>query len=508
MKNKQTICLCILDGWGEDKPTAYNAITNANTPHYNALKANHSFTLLSASGRHVGLPNGQFGNSEVGHQTIGSGRVIPQDLTRVHNALKAPHNQINQWLNHTNPKVVHLIILASTGGVHSHIEHLLSCIQHIRQQDKRIRIAVHAITDGRDRPPRAFLEDIKPILNLIDEDSNIVLSTIIGRYYAMDRDGNWDRTALAYNILKNASLCQSDITTLINQYYDCWQDFNMPSASDEFIPPTALSRDSINAEDAVVFLNFRADRAIQLTQALTSGFKHNGQLYPPLISPERMMTATSYPNTSDDLKVLCPPENHTNTLGDVLSDHNIPQYRIAETEKYAHVTFFFNLGRSKPANLEHHILIPSPDVATYDQQPEMSAKKITDAVIATDLSSPGVIVVNYANPDMVGHSGDLNATVKAIECVDECLGRLISWQQSNDIIMLVTADHGNADCLYDEVNNQPHTRHTLAKVPFIYVSSKQPKLRVDATLADIAPTVLKALNIAKPTEMTGESIDV
>ena len=508
MRNKPTICLCILDGWGEGKPTAFNAITQANTPHFDALKANHPFTLLSASGQHVGLPSGQFGNSEVGHQTIGSGRIIQHDITRVQKALHSPENQLSRWLDHTKPPIIHLIILASTGGVHSHVDHLLSCIQQIRHHNKHTRIAVHAITDGRDRPPRAFLNDIAPLLKVIDMDSNIVLSTIMGRYYAMDRDCNWDRTALAYNLLKSPNSHQDDATSSINHYYDCWQDLNMPSASDEFIPPTALSNEPIHSDDAVVFLNFRADRAIQLTQALTSGFQHDGQLHPPLIPPNRMMTATLYPNTPADIEILCPPARHTNTLGDVLSQHNIPQYRIAETEKYAHVTFFFNLGRSKPANLEHHVLIPSPNVATYDQQPEMSAKEVTDAVVATDLSTPGVIVVNYANPDMVGHSGDLNATIKAIECVDECLGRLASWQQSNDIIMMVTADHGNADCLYDELNKQPHTRHTLAKVPFIYVAHKHPNLKRDGSVADIAPTILKALDINKPYEMSGESIDV
>lgn len=503
MNKKQNICLCILDGWGLDNQTQHNAIYHADTPNFD--RAHHQFpcTELNASGEDVGLPATQFGNSEVGHQTIGAGRIISQDIDRVTEALSSQSKTINQWLGEHSTQTIHLIGLASSGGVHSHINHFILMIQNIRTLKPSARIALHLITDGRDRPPQSVLNDLQPLYTIINRDNNLFIASIMGRYFAMDRDQNWSRTQVAYDSLVTPSENINTLEEYIEQYYQHETSGNN-TPSDEFIPPKQLSHNNIKEGDLVAILNFRADRAIQLTKALTE--KMDALKQSLILNSRNVLTATQYPNTSNHLHILCPPIQIKNTLGQVLSQNNITQFRLAETEKYAHVTYFFNAGTTNPEPKEHHILIPSPHVKTYDLQPDMSAQNVTESVINCNLNDSSFTVVNYANPDMVGHTGNFQATIKAIQAVDQELGKLITWAENNNVLLMITADHGNADCMFDEHNQQPHTRHTLAKVPFIVCTHDKIKLKEHGSLADIAPTILASFGIPKPHDMTGQSI--
>ena len=502
------LVLIILDGWGYREKIAYNAILNAKTPHWDQLWDDYAHTLLTASGEAVGLPQGQMGNSEVGHLNMGAGRLVYQDFTRIEKAIMTGEFFTNETLiaaiqkaNKTN-KAIHIIGLLSPGGVHSH-EHEIHAMVDLAAQQKANQIYVHAFLDGRDTPPKSAMSSLENLENKFKSLGRGQIASLIGRYYAMDRDKRWERTATAYHLLADG----------IADYQAMSAEEGLAMAyargeTDEFVKPTSIhgkdqSPITINDGDVVIFMNFRADRARQLTHAFTDiDFKHFHREKNPQLNA--FVTLTEYA-LDINASVAFKPQELTNGLGEYLSSHGLRQLRIAETEKYAHVTFFFNGGVEKPFPGEERVLIPSPKIATYDHQPEMSAISLTEHLVAAIQSkSYEVIICNFANPDMVGHTGDLTATIKAIECIDDCLGKIYNALLAVGGEAIITADHGNAECMYDEQTMQPHTAHTSDPVPFIYIGRKAKIIVNDGALSDVAPTFLSILNMPIPHEMTGK----
>lgn len=496
----------VLDGWGYSESTAHNAIVQAHTPNWDQWWQHYPHTLLECSGAAVGLPAGQMGNSEVGHMHLGAGRVIRQELSRIDQAIDNGEFAANAVLLQTLADVkssgsrLHLCGLLSPGGVHSHENHLFALLD-LCQQQQCTQISVHAILDGRDTPPRSAAESLQRLQEKIDAIEGAEISTVCGRYYAMDRDKRWDRTAKAYHamVLGQADHHADSAQKALEMAYA--RDEN-----DEFVLPTLItSSHAIAAGDCFIFMNFRADRARQLSLALTqTDFDHfERHTVPPL---QHFVTLTEYlPELTD--AIAYPPQRIENTLGDILAQHNYRQLRIAETEKYAHVTFFLNGGREAPFSNEQRILIPSPKVATYDLQPRMSADDVTQQIVDTiNQDKADIIIANFANADMIGHTGNFDATVTAITCLDDCLGKIYTALQACNGEMLITADHGNAEKMFNEKSQQAHTAHTSQPVPLLYCGRRASFDNADASLTDVAPTILTLLDLPIPPEMTGRSL--
>ena len=502
---KQPLALIILDGFGCREETKGNAIATARTPHLDHLMACCPHTRIGASGMDVGLPDGQMGNSEVGHTNIGAGRIVYQELTRITKSFDEGEALGNPALtaameNARRPgQALHLMGLLSDGGVHSHIRHLYGLMEMARRFAVE-RVYLHCFMDGRDVPPTSGIEFIAALQQKIKELGLGQIATVSGRYYAMDRDNRWERVKLAYDAIVNGEGNKDpDPVAVMQKSYDA-------GVTDEFIVPTVATEGAgIKAGDSVIFFNFRPDRARELTRTLVdpdfAGFEREKGFF-----PLTYICMTQYDATMPNVEVAYRPESLANTLGEYLSRLGKTQLRIAETEKYAHVTFFFNGGVEAPYEGEDRVLIPSPKVATYDLQPEMSAYAVTDeAVRRIESGRYDVIILNYANCDMVGHTGVFEAAVKAVEAVDTCLGRLLAALEKAGGRAFLTADHGNADQMADE-NGAPFTAHTTNPVPFVAIGFGDIKLRSGGRLADIAPTMLQAMGLPQPEEMTGRSL--
>jgi 2,3-bisphosphoglycerate-independent phosphoglycerate mutase len=509
--NKKPTALIVLDGWGHREETRDNAIANATTPVWDRLWAETPHTLISASGKDVGLPVGQMGNSEVGHMSLGSGRVVHQSISRINQAIRDGSFDRNTAFTSAIDKAiaadgaVHIFGLLSTGGVHSHEEQIFAAIRLAAARGAR-QVYLHAFLDGRDSLPRSAAPSLEKADALLEELGCGHTATICGRYYAMDRDNRWDRIEQAYRLLTEGKADHR-----AGSSSEGLQAAYQRDESDEFVLPTVICHDGqepvlVSDNDAVLFLNFRSDRARQLTRAFVDkDFNHFQRAVLPRLS-DFVMT-TEY---AEDIDANCAfgPQKLVNVLGDYLAQHNMTQLRIAETEKYAHVTFFFSGGREKLFPGEERLLIPSPNVATYDLKPEMSAPELTDKLVDAITSGKyDLIVCNYANGDMVGHTGVFDAAVKAVEALDKCLGRVERALLETGGQALVTADHGNCEQMLDYDSGQQHTQHTTDLVPLVYIGSKQLKLEPeDGTLADIAPTLLGLMELPQPPEMTGSNL--
>ena len=506
---RRTTLLLILDGWGYREETDSNAIAAANTPVWDRLWAEHPHTLIKTSGPDVGLPEGQMGNSEVGHMNLGAGRVVYQSLTLIDKEIENGSFNDNTALLAAcqavagTDRALHLLGLLSSGGIHSHEEHILAMIRLAAQQGVR-RVYLHAFLDGRDTPPRSALASLQRANEALQGAGLGHVASVVGRYYVMDRDNRWDRLRTAYDLLTNGEApyqAASAEQALMDAY--------ARDEDDEFVQATRICTSDnppvvIEDDDAVIFMNFRADRARQLSQALVNpdfdGFERSAR---PV--PAEFVMLTEY---SSDLnawaKCAYPPQSLHNSLGEYLARLGRTQLRIAETEKYAHVTFFFSGGREQPYDGEDRILVPSPQVATYDLQPEMSAHEVTDKLEqAIRDRRYDTIICNYANGDMVGHTGDFDAAVKAVETLDQCVGRLIEALRETDGQCLITADHGNVEQMMDADSGQALTSHTSGPVPLIYVGSHPWQFTSEGVLADISPTLLRLMGLDVPPEMTG-----
>lgn len=502
------VALIILDGWGYNPEPEGNAIQLARTPFLDSLFQNYPHTLIQTSGEAVGLPEGQMGNSEVGHLNIGSGRIIYQDLTRISRAVRSGELLENPVLRagmeaaKANGKSLHLMGLLSDGGVHSHIEHLFGLLETAKSLGLT-KVYIHALLDGRDVPPTSAPAYIQAVEKKLTELGVGAIATVSGRYYTMDRDKRWERVEKGYSamVFGKGQLAHSAMEAVERAY--------AANETDEFVTPTVILNADENPQgriasgDTVIFFNFRADRARQITRALAlpefADFDRGEFLHP------RYICMTEYDQTFG-LPIAFPAEDIADTLGDVLSREGLRQLRIAETEKYGHVTFFFNGGREKPSEGETQHLIPSPKVATYDLKPEMSAFEVTGELL-DHLSEDrfDVIILNYANCDMVGHSGILKAAIQAVETVDQCLSRLIPAILAQGGQIILTADHGNAEKMIDE--SGPYTAHTTFPVPLVYIGGPAGvRLREGGILADIAPTILRILGLPQPVAMTGKSL--
>ncbi|WP_199246950.1 2,3-bisphosphoglycerate-independent phosphoglycerate mutase [[Phormidium] sp. ETS-05] len=507
------VVLVILDGWGYRESTDGNAIAAAKTPVMDSLWAAYPRTLIHTSGKAVGLPAGQMGNSEVGHLNIGAGRVVKQELLRITDAVEDGSLQENPVLVNICQEVksrngkLHLMGLCSDGGVHSHLSHLIGLLELAKAQGIA-DVCIHAITDGRDTYPTDGVEALRKIEAAIARIGVGRIVTVSGRYYAMDRDHRWDRVQLAYDVMTNDG--PGDGRSAVEVVQASYAN----DLTDEFVLPIRIAPGAVASGDGVIFFNFRPDRARQLCYAFVSpnftGFERE------LIQPLSFATFTQY-DSELPVAVAFEPQNLSNILGEVVAKQGLRQLRTAETEKYAHVTYFFNGGLEEPLPGEDRELIPSPMVATYDRQPEMSAAAVTDVAISSiQKGIYSLIVMNYANPDMVGHTGNMEAAVKAIETVDRCLGKLLEAISKAGGTTIIIADHGNAEMMWDEQGNS-WTAHTTNPVPFILVEGERRKipgygtdvpLRSDGCLADIAPTILEILQIPQPPEMTGKSMIV
>ena len=494
----------ILDGWGLAPAGSTNAAAMARTPNLDEFFANYPHTTLQASGRAVGLPAGQIGNSEVGHLNIGAGRIIYQSLTRIDKAIENGELLQNPVLEQVMDqilaagKALHLLGLLSDGGVHSHIEHLLALLRMAKAKGLQ-HVYVHAFLDGRDVGPKTALTYIAQLEATMHEIGVGQLATVSGRYYAMDRDKRWERVERAYNVIVGrADKTAASAAAGVEASYAA-------GVTDEFVEPFAVAGvpGAVKAGDGVIFFNFRPDRAREITRVLhDEDFTYFAR--PADVRPVNYVCMTQYDATID-APVAFPPEEIADTLGEVLAKHGLAQLRIAETEKYAHVTFFFNGGVEAPNAGEERILIPSPKVATYDLQPEMSAKEVTQALLAElDKDKFDAIILNFANPDMVGHTGVLSAAIAAMEKVDDCAGRIVRRVLELDGSVCITADHGNLEKMA-EADGSPNTAHTTNPVPFILVSKQKHKLH-SGILADIAPTLLELLQLEQPKAMTGTSL--
>ena len=508
-KLKAPIALVILDGWGMgDEKDLYNAVAQSETPHMKLLSELYPTTTLACSGEAVGLPDGQMGNSEVGHLNIGAGRVVYQELTRITKAIREGDFFTNAVLvkaveqAKANDSALHLMGLLSDGGVHSHIDHVYALLE-LAKRHGLTKVYVHAFLDGRDVPPSSGIQYVAALEAKMAQIGVGSISTIAGRYYAMDRDKRWERVEEAYN----AMVCRqgqsaSTATDAIRQSYDLGK-------TDEFVAPTVIAGCmdcGIKANDSVIFFNFRPDRAREMTHVFVdpdfSGFERcNGYF------PLEFVTMTQYEETLP-ATVAYKPQYLKNTLGEIFEKAGLSQLRIAETEKYAHVTFFFNGGEEKPYVGEERILIASPKVATYDMQPEMSAIEVTDKLVAEIKTGKfDLIILNFANSDMVGHTGKLDAAMKAVKTVDTCVGRVVDAMRDRGGITLITADHGNADMMLDHTTGEPFTAHTTNDVPFILVSEQHRSSALQkGILADIAPTILTLAGMEIPAEITGRCL--
>ncbi|MEI8388912.1 MAG: 2,3-bisphosphoglycerate-independent phosphoglycerate mutase [bacterium] len=507
--NKRTVLLTILDGWGIGSQCPTNAIAAANDKNYQALVAQYPHTKLFAHGEYVGLPEGQMGNSEVGHLNLGAGRIVYQDLTRINKSVKdGDFFEKPEFLNaiehvKKNNSALHLMGLVSDGGVHSSMGHLFALIELAKKHNLE-KVYVHAFLDGRDTPPKSAYTYLARVEEKLGQENLPRIATISGRYYAMDRDQRWERVEKAYNcLILGEGNSAANSAEAIQASYD-------NDLSDEFVLPTITgSEDSrLKDNDSIIFFNYRPDRAREITRAINmpendfSGFDRK-----KVIKNIYYVCMAQYDETFG-LPVAFPPQSMKGLLADVLEEHGIKQFRTAETEKYAHVTFFFNGGKEKAYATETRVLVPSPKVATYDLQPEMSASKVADEVVkALNSGEYRFIMVNFANPDMVGHTGILDAAIKAIEAIDGCLKKIVDTVKETGVVMVVTADHGNAECMEDEKTHKPFTAHTNNPVPFIIINDPDKiELKESGTLADVAPTILDILGIDKSPEMTGESL--
>jgi len=506
--NRKTTVLIILDGWGYREDPRDNAIANANTPVWDRLWRDAPHTLISGSGLDVGLPAGQMGNSEVGHMSLGSGRVIYQNITRIDEAIRDGSFDTNLAYTGAIARAtaaggaVHVFGLLSPGGVHSHQEQIFAAIRLAAKCGAK-RVYLHAFLDGRDTPPRSAAASLAKAEALFAELGCGRVASIVGRYYAMDRDNRWDRVNKAYQLLIEGKADYRAATAVKGL-----EDAYARDENDEFVLPTVIGPEGEAAavvadNDCVLFMNFRSDRARQLTRAfIEPGFSQFERAVVPRLA-DFVMT-TEY---AADIHTSCafPPEALSNVLGDYLGQRGKTQLRIAETEKYAHVTFFFSGGQEQEFPGEDRKLIPSPDVATYDLQPEMSAPEVTDQLVAAIRSgSYDLIVCNYANGDMVGHTGVFAAAVKAVEALDGCLGRVEKALLETGGEALVTADHGNCEQMLDYESGQLHTQHTTELVPLVYIGTRQLQLNpAGGKLADVAPTLLALMDLPQPDEMTG-----
>ena len=514
---KKPFMLMILDGFGLSSKITGNAIAAASLPNINEIFKKYPFTTLKASGLAVGLPEGQMGNSEVGHLNIGAGRVVYQELTRISKAIDDGifngNTALLSAINHAGScGTLHIMGLLSDGGVHSHIDHIKAVIRLSASQGAK-RIYVHCFMDGRDVPPTSGIEYMKDLSDFAAGFAGVSVGVVSGRYYAMDRDNRWERMRLAYDALAMCKgLAASSGTEAVENAY-------RRGETDEFIKPTVCGRfPGIKSGDSVIFCNFRPDRARELTRCFVDpdfdGFDRwadekestdaAGKIGGALpIADLCYVCMTQYDAAMPNVEVAFPPQTIKNTLGEYLSSLGLTQLRIAETEKYAHVTFFFNGGVEKPNPLEDRILIPSPKVATYDLKPEMSAYEVTDAVIKEIESLKyDCIILNFANADMVGHTGNFDAAVKAVEAVDKCVGKIVSSMLAAGGQILMTADHGNADVMTDESGN-PVTSHSTNPVPLSHIAADPRTLAGGGSLCDVAPPMLKLMGLAIPAEMTG-----
>ncbi len=505
--NKKLTMLMILDGFGENNNEKGNAVKLANTPNIDKLMKTCPTTDVYTSGLNVGLPEGQMGNSEVGHTNIGAGRIVYQELTRITKSIEdGDFFSVPEFVKaiencKQNNSKLHIMGLLSDGGVHSHMRHLFALLELAKRKDFE-DVYVHCFLDGRDTPPASAESYIMQLEEKMKEKGIGKIATISGRFYSMDRDKRWQRIEKSYNAMVNGigEKAQSAISAIESSY--------QKEVFDEFVEPTVICNGdnkvaTIDKNDSVIFFNFRPDRAREITRTLVDkDFKEfetkDLNLY--------FVCMTPYDETMPNVEVAFKKERLTNTFGEYISNHNLTQLRIAETEKYAHVTFFFNGGEEKQYEGEDRILIPSPKVETYDLKPEMSALEVTEKVIEAIKSKKyDNIILNYANPDMVGHTGSLEAAIKAIETIDECLGRVLEAINEVNGVLLITADHGNSEQMIDYKTGEPHTAHTTNPVPLILVGMENVQLK-EGKLADLAPTMLDIMNLEKPEEMTGESL--
>lgn len=502
------VLLCIMDGWGISKNhPEFDATKLANPVHVEKLEKEYPTISIHADGQYVGLPEGQMGNSEVGHLNLGAGRVVHQDLSRINRAIKDgsffKNDKFLMAINHAkeNNSALHIFGLVSTGGVHSSLNHLLALIDMAAQNGLK-KVYVHAFLDGRDTPPQSACTFLQPVEDELKKHGLPPVATIIGRYYIMDRDNRWDRVEKGYNALllgegeHAATACEG-----VKASYE-------RGDNDEFVLPTVIGGEEsrIHDNDSVIFINYRPDRAREVSKALNfadfDGFERK-----KVLKNLCYVTMTSY-NEDFTFPVAFPKEHLVNILGDVLEANGVHQFRTAETEKYAHITFFFNGGIDEAQPHETRALVPSPKVATYDLQPEMSAPAVCENVLkAVENPEYGFVLVNFANPDMVGHTGVIEAAEKACHVVDECVGKIADACVKNGVTMLLTADHGNSEVMVNPETGKPQTAHTTNKVPFVLINGpKGVQLKEDGALCNIAPTVLQLLGIQKPAEMDCESL--
>jgi 2,3-bisphosphoglycerate-independent phosphoglycerate mutase len=500
---KKKVCLIILDGWGNGELNAGNAVHVAKTPFADYLSSHYPSATLRTDGENVGLPEGQMGNSEVGHMNIGAGRVVYQDLVKINVAIRegefAKHPVLREAFDYAASKKVnvHMMGLVSNGGVHSHIDHV-KALCDVANQYGSVKTFIHAFTDGRDTDPKSGLAFMRELQSHIDSTS-IQVASVSGRYFAMDRDKRWERVQKAYDTLvKGEGAKFNSAVEVIEKAYSS-------GITDEFIEPSVIVDSNhnpiacIRPEDVVICFNFRTDRCREITEVLTQvDMPEHGMMKLPLY----YVTMTNYDDSYENVKVVYDKDNLNQTLGEVLENQGVSQLRIAETEKYPHVTFFFSGGREKEFNGERRIMVPSPKVATYDLQPEMSAHQIADAICGEmNQNPPGFICLNFANPDMVGHTGVFEAIVKAVETTDACLKQVVETGLNCGYSFVVIADHGNADFAVNE-DGSPNTAHTTNPVP-VWVLDNDVKELHSGKLADVAPTVLKLLSLVQPPEMTG-----
>lgn len=501
---KNLVVLLILDGVGYRTFGSDNAFLLAKKPFLDFLMKNYAFGTINASENYVGLPKGQFGNSEVGHLNIGSGRVVEQDITLINSSIQnntlSKNKYLLNFLNNVDNNL-HILILLSDGGVHSHINHLFAILK-IAVDFGIKKIIVHPFLDGRDTPPKSAFKYLLELENFCKKNKRVSIGSICGRFFSMDRDNRWDRIEKSYNVLLgiDTKFCAKNSLQALEDAYN-------RNETDEFVTPTIINKnDVIKNDDSLLFLNFRADRARQILSAIIDinfkGFKRK-----KIVNLKNVASITDY-GDKFNIPILFPAQKIDNVFGEYISKLGLKQLRIAETEKYPHVTYFFNGGREEKFEGEDRILIASPLVRTYDLKPQMSAIEVTDKIVDSVCNDKyNVIICNFANGDMVGHTGNIQATIKAIEVLDKCIERITKVVLEKGGEILITADHGNCEKMYDDVNKQVHTQHTVNKVPFIYIGQKA-SIKKKGSLKDIAPTLLYMLGIPVPKEMTGNNLIV
>ena len=505
--NRKPVMLMILDGFGINPNEKGNAVAIANTPNIDKLKKTWPTTIIHTSGLDVGLPEGQMGNSEVGHTNIGAGRIVYQDLTRITKSIQDGNffsiKEFSDAIDNCkkNNSNLHIMGLLSDGGVHSHIRHLVALLEFAKRKDFE-NVYVHCFMDGRDTPPTSGEGYIAKLEEKMKEKGVGKIATIEGRFYAMDRDKRWNRVKEAYDAMVNG--VGEEATSAVGAIEASYQK----EVFDEFVKPTVIRNGdspvaTIKDNDSVIFFNFRPDRAREITRTLVDKDFNEFETKKMNLF---FVCFTQYDETMPNVKIAFKPETLVNTFGEYISKKGLKQLRIAETEKYAHVTFFFNGGEEKEYEGEDRILVPSPKVETYDLKPEMSALEVTDKVVeAINSGKYDSIILNYANPDMVGHTGSLEAAVKAVETIDGCVGKVVEAIEKQNGVLIITADHGNAEQMIDYKTGEPQTAHTTNPVPLILVGLEGVKLK-EGKLADLAPTMLDIMGLEKPQEMTGESL--